>query len=46
MDWIALLKDEMNGWFNLVLGVSMFAFAALIGEIGKVGDWLFKKEKD
>jgi uncharacterized membrane protein len=39
-----MLKDEMNGWFNLFLGVSMFFFAALIGEIGRIGDWLFKKK--
>jgi hypothetical protein len=39
-----MIKDELNGWFNLFLGVFMLFCAALIGEVGRIGDWFFKKK--
>lgn len=44
IDWIGMLQNELNGWFNLVLGAFMLFCVACIGEIGKIGDWLFKKK--
>lgn len=45
-----MLKDifmgEIHGWAILIVGVFMFFCAAVIGEIGKIGDQLFGKKKD
>lgn len=46
MNVLQMLKDELQGWLNLSLGVSMFFFAALIGEIGRIGDWMFKGKNE
>jgi hypothetical protein len=44
IDWIGMLQNELQGWFDLILGCFMFFCVMVLGEIGKIGDWLFKKE--
>lgn len=44
MDWKGFFMNEAHGWLNLIIGAAMIFFAAFIGEIGKIGDWLFKKK--
>ncbi len=39
-----MLSNELNGWLNVILGLLMLFSIAVIGEIGKIGDWMFKKK--
>lgn len=41
-----IFNGEIHGWVTLIVGVFMFFCAAVIGEIGKIGDWLFGKKED